>query len=99
MQQGGTDGYEVWLVIVPAQAELLHRHCQRQRWNWRLRKQQHPLAVMLPLPRTLSRGSNNKLSKCQQDTSNEYQDKPTNNINSKKPNDENTLITKLFIAY
>lgn len=36
VQQRGADGYEVWLVIIPAQAELLHRHCQRQR----LREQQ-----------------------------------------------------------
>jgi len=38
VQQRGADGYKIWLVIVPAQTELLHRHCQRRRQ--RLRKQQ-----------------------------------------------------------
>lgn len=98
VQQRGADGYEVWLVIIPAQAELLHRHCQRQR----LREQQGAMLSALPLPRTLSRGSNNNVCRNTNKRYQKYQSKPTpmpktttNSISNR--NDENTLITLFYL--
>jgi len=52
------------------------------------------MSLLLPLPRTLARGSNNNVLKYQRDTNNSVA-KPKTILISKR-NDENTLITTLF---